>query len=1412
MKSKRLTKLLAVIASVLLAVTVTVCITAFAGESDPATIKRVNISYDGAVRIVYDVALNDAEAQPVLLVWDGVEGEKTAANATYVVEDYGVYQYADDYEGAKFDGVYFMSRGFAPKDMRKPISAAVAVSDGNDGYIYNDKEVATLSIFDYVMKRFENDSATPDQKALYTSLLNYGGAVQAVIYESSIKDNLSVEEATAKAGLEYGYVDAYVGVRYYESAMIKGVETKSEVITSYHRAGVNVELEAPVTYMGRFFAGFVDADGEAIADAAPSRYLNIDRNEPGMIDVVASYERITGVTASFASDVDEMTLSIDQNSTVSLTELADGGVSFKKPTKYKDGETKTSNPSVSIKPSTSYNKTGDNVYVVADMDISFIDIPVDCMTDSFAFIVVDAGDMSYRLNVARNANNVISFQTSMENRYTPTIVISGFDDDNGGVVNDSDKVLKRIDASHGTRYWNVSQPHNDGFSGFRIDAEDLKNIRIEIHPEKAKPIDYNYIVMLDADGNANTTDDQTRYNRTTQVLAPEVRLYVNGEYCGSTYHGGPGTGNWNANVTLDSDFKFKICSDAANDVFSTPANEILKNKTVPTLNNFKIAYMGNGIGDIRLANMHYALYSVENPYYVSTADSNVVGNYDYTKTGHISSGRLTTTPITTPVCKAADNTYSIYESEGATKYQITWQNQGWGTTTDDGNGFYMSKIVKLISVTDADGNDLLADGATFEGVAAGDIIPKAWLNLKAVNNDKANETFWGQGITVKNYPTYAFGAPEYTNADTFVYETDLLFESADVADNHTEPFFADAAGTTIIKYLIDIKSNGNIQLREREHKFGATSNLDKAVIGKVGEKINLRFEFVINDYKDMTQNRIYVYSNNALVLTCDSFSASSISIHGINQFAWNFPSTARNATITLTNSFAVRYVKAPTAALETENDYVFDWDSDKTVGDYADVSANSNVNVDKTPETATKGYLYIDNVNGEDVLRYGTVAKNGEKHVYLELPENELYYDRITFSTEFWISSGLSANKDDFLRFVLADKKGGKKGEGGINQIVFNPVAATTGEKVDYVLSGTNLNTDYAVIEQDQWNSITIEYDVGTKQTNVYVNGVMVMRYSDRQSGFTSTDVNFIAIEMRGSFGNLKNIDVMFKDIEFGYTMETITAEKVVDYTNAADLYSVHYDNIINTKFANAGGSYLVGTLDGKNNAYTMSWKYAKESFADLDKDAFNNKLEASTLLFYFNNGNETTGKPTSTAYSAASNTTRYVFETDIRYNKWVFNDLTKGTSGVKTADDSSKYYDSWLTYFNICDTRDGGDVNSIGTVQTEYNSKTKTLKLGETQIQFDKWYHLRIEITCSDIKNETTGNRTISYTCYLDDVVIKTGTNNTFAYKSGTTTVARDVNDAILGFRIKNKSMAYFSEGGMSLANTSFAEYEIAD
>ena len=90
MKSKRLTKLLAVIASVLLAVTVTVCITAFAGESDPATIKRVNISYDGAVRIVYDVALNDAEAQPVLLVWDGVEGEKTAANATYVVDDYGV--------------------------------------------------------------------------------------------------------------------------------------------------------------------------------------------------------------------------------------------------------------------------------------------------------------------------------------------------------------------------------------------------------------------------------------------------------------------------------------------------------------------------------------------------------------------------------------------------------------------------------------------------------------------------------------------------------------------------------------------------------------------------------------------------------------------------------------------------------------------------------------------------------------------------------------------------------------------------------------------------------------------------------------------------------------------------------------------------------------------------------------------------------------------------------------------------------------------------------------------------------------------------------------------------------------------------------------------------------------------------
>ena len=406
MKSKRLAKLLAVIASVLLAVTVTVCITAFAGEGDPATIKRVNISYDGAVRIVYDVALNDADAKPVLLVWDGVEGEKTAANATYVVDDYGVYQYAEDYAGSKFDGVYFMSRGFAPKDMRKPISAAVAVSDGNGGYIYNEKEVATLSIFDYVMKRFEKATATPDQKALYTSLLNYGGAVQAVIYEGSIKNGDSVEVATAKAGLKYGYVDAYVGIRYYEAAMVKGVETTSDATVEYYRAGANVKIEAPTTYMGRFFAGYYDADGNAIADATPSRYLNVERTEPGMIDVVASYERITGVTASFASDIDEMTLSIDQSTTTSLTKLADGGVSFKK-------ETKTRNPNVSIKPSTSYNKTGDNVYVVADMDISFIDIPEDCMTGAFAFIVVDAGDMSYRLNVARDANNVISFQTSM---------------------------------------------------------------------------------------------------------------------------------------------------------------------------------------------------------------------------------------------------------------------------------------------------------------------------------------------------------------------------------------------------------------------------------------------------------------------------------------------------------------------------------------------------------------------------------------------------------------------------------------------------------------------------------------------------------------------------------------------------------------------------------------------------------------------------------------------------------------------------------------------------------------------------------------------------------------------------------------------------------------------------------------
>ena len=88
-------------------------------------------------------------------------------------------------------------------------------------------------------------------------------------------------------------------------------------------------------------------------------------------------------------------------------------------------------------------------------------------------------------------------------------------------------------------------------------------------------------------------------------------------------------------------------------------------------------------------------------------------------------------------------------------------------------------------------------------------------------------------------------------------------------------------------------------------------------------------------------------------------------------------------------------------------------------------------------------------------------------------------------------------------------------------------------------------------------------------------------------------------------------------------------------------------------------------------------------------------------------------------------------------------------------------------------------------------------MKINKTEIEFEKWYHVRVVITSTDT---TDGKNVLTWEFYLDDIMIGSGTNS-----------KNYVTDSVLGFRIKCKDISYFSEGGITFANTVVTEYEIA-
>ena len=274
---KNYAKITTLILACLLLIGAAIGISVSAEEAPTVEIKYNNLAYEAAPQLVYYVdAQNVAEGDTVkVLFFDAEPTEVTLEGATHVAETFGTLTVGETAYAA------FASEEIAPKNLRLAVWAVPAVINADDEIVASGAAVK-YSVYDYALDRF-NMAPTPDQLALYTALLDFGGAVQEVLYAQGTY----TEDDLQKAG---GFANAYYGVR--QDVLYDGEVVETGDVT-YYKKGETVTLTATNSYNNfGIFKGFLDEDGELVAKGA---YIKADvlTSKPG-VEVYQSQYEITG--------------------------------------------------------------------------------------------------------------------------------------------------------------------------------------------------------------------------------------------------------------------------------------------------------------------------------------------------------------------------------------------------------------------------------------------------------------------------------------------------------------------------------------------------------------------------------------------------------------------------------------------------------------------------------------------------------------------------------------------------------------------------------------------------------------------------------------------------------------------------------------------------------------------------------------------------------------------------------------------------------------------------------------------------------------------------------------------------------------------------------------------------------------
>ena len=248
---KKTTKIITLILSAVLLIGAAIGISVSAEEETPTVrIAYKNIAYEGAVKILYAVeAQNIPEGAKVQMAFFDTMPESANETPKYLKDEY-----AEEITIGDVSYKAFFSEGIAPKDMRKSVYAVPVITKDGEPIVIGDP--VAYSIYNYGINMFEK-TPTADQKALYTSLLDYGASVQKLL--------LGTEDYTAEdLAAAGGYADEYCGIKV-ATAVDNAIALEGELL-GYYAPGTAIELSADLYYEGAMFTGFIDENYNAVAD------------------------------------------------------------------------------------------------------------------------------------------------------------------------------------------------------------------------------------------------------------------------------------------------------------------------------------------------------------------------------------------------------------------------------------------------------------------------------------------------------------------------------------------------------------------------------------------------------------------------------------------------------------------------------------------------------------------------------------------------------------------------------------------------------------------------------------------------------------------------------------------------------------------------------------------------------------------------------------------------------------------------------------------------------------------------------------------------------------------------------------------------------------------------------------------